>query len=130
MSCPRCQTINPSYVASCYVCGFELGGAAAAGPAPAPVADAPPVAREPGRTSGLAIAGFVLSLFGVLGLVVSVLFAIPVVVALVLSIRGVQAIKSSGGTLRGRGLAIAGIAISTAFLLVLLVGVASLVNAS
>lgn len=130
VSCPRCHTVNPSYVSACFKCGFALREGAAAAPAPAPVAEAAPQAPAPGRTSGLAIAGFVLSLFGVLGFVVSALFGIPVVVALVVSIKGVRAIRSSGGALRGRGLAVAGIVISIASLLVLVVGVAHLSSAS
>jgi Tfp pilus assembly protein PilE len=61
----------------------------------------PPVAPRPTRTSGLAIAGFVCAFFcGLLGLILSIL--------------GHNECKRSGGTIKGQGLALAGIIISSA----------------
>jgi Tfp pilus assembly protein PilE len=63
----------------------------------------PGVPPIPSRTSGLAIAGFVCSFFcGLLGLI--------------LSIVGYSQCKRSGGTVRGEGLALAGIIISSVML--------------
>src|ERR1041385_8845761 len=64
----------------------------------------------PTRTSGLAIAGFVCSFFcGLLGLI--------------LSIMGRNECKRSGGTVGGEGLALAGIIISSIFLVLNVVGI-------
>src|SRR4051812_11930045 len=77
--------------------------AAPMGPPPLPPAMLP-------RTSGLAIAGFI-SAF-VCGLV-----------GLILSILGLREINRSNGQLTGRGLAIAGIAISSVGALIAIVGI-------
>lgn len=67
------------------------------------------------RTSGLAIAGFVCSFFfGLLGLIFSIL--------------GHSECKRSGGTVRGEGLAIAGIVISIAWIVVCVIGVVAAIS--
>jgi type II secretory pathway pseudopilin PulG len=72
-----------------------------------------PVAGVPMRTSGMAIAGFVLSFFcGVLGLIFSIL--------------GYNECKRSNGTVGGQGLAIAGIVLSSLFLLIGLLAVVAI----
>ncbi len=94
MTCPRCNTVNPAGSVACSACGT------------APLPALPPgyvlVADRRGLpTSGMAIAGFVLSFFGgisVLGLIFSVL--------------GYNACRRSQGQLKGEGLALAGIIIS------------------
>ena len=58
------------------------------------------------RTSGMAIAGFVLSFFSCLA-----------VLGLIFSIIGYNECKSSNGTVKGEGLALAGIIISIVMLL-------------
>ncbi len=90
--CPHCQA------------EFTVG----APPVP-PALQAPPVSQVaveqgPPRTSGLAIAGFSLSLGG---LILSVLASVP---ALILSIIAIT--KTGAGRLQGRGLAIAGLVLS------------------
>ena len=103
MTCPRCNTINPMGSVACASCGTPL----MQGP---PGAYPPPPGAYPGqaymvvpmiqtRTSGMAIAGFVLSfLCGLLGLIFSVI--------------GYNECKKSNGTITGGGLALAGIIIS------------------
>jgi Tfp pilus assembly protein PilE len=70
----------------------------------------PPGLPPASRTSGLAIAGFVCSFF-------------CSVVGLTLSIMGRNECKRSGGTLRGEGLALAGIIISGIFLAFSVIGI-------
>src|SRR5262245_33495293 len=85
MFCNACGTPQPPGAAICVRCGAAIAGM------PAP--------RLPERTSGMAIAGFVLSFFcGLLGLIFSII--------------GLNQINNSGGRLGGKGLAIAGIVIS------------------
>jgi type II secretory pathway pseudopilin PulG len=70
----------------------------------------PPAAPPVSRTSGLAIAGFVCAFFcSVLGLI--------------LSIMGHNECKRSGGTIRGEGLALAGIIISSVVLALSALGI-------
>lgn len=70
----------------------------------------PPVVHPASRTSGLAIAGFVCSFFcGLIGLILSIL--------------GRNECKRSGGTLKGEGLALAGIIISSVTLALSVIGV-------
>ena len=93
MSCPRCGSVMAPGAGFCSSCGMNLGG----GPqGMMPPTMTPPM---PQRTSGLAIAGFIVSFFcGVVGLVLSIL--------------GRNECKRSGGAVGGGGLAIAGIVIS------------------
>jgi|JI10StandDraft_1071094.scaffolds.fasta_scaffold57927_2 hypothetical protein len=113
MNCPRCATINLDGSLACASCGAPL---AAPPPGPAPVGYPPPgyppaggyypppgypppYAYGPQRTSGLAIAGFVVSLV-VCGLI-----------GLILSLQGKKEINNSGGMVGGGGLATAGVVI-------------------
>jgi hypothetical protein len=101
MNCPTCGNALAAGAAFCSVCGRSMTPGAAA-PAPAIVV---PVAVQT-RTSGMAIAGFVLSFFcGILGLIFSIL--------------GRNESKRSNGTVTGDGLALAGIIISILNLLCL-----------
>jgi len=68
-----------------------------------------PYMMMPGQrptSSGLSIAGFVLALVGLL------LYGLPSIVGLILSIVGLNQVKASNGAKTGGGLAIAGIIIS------------------
>lgn len=117
MTCPRCQTINPEGHAACVSCGAPLHapppGPPPAGyppPGPPPAGYPPPGGYAPPgyvmmpvgvqtRTSGMAIAGFVLAFFcSLLGLIFSII--------------GYNEAKKSNGTVTGEGLALAGIIIS------------------
>jgi hypothetical protein len=93
------------------------------GPPPPPPAPPPgynPYAGGPGaaqpKNNGLGIAGFVLSLVGLIPCFW--LFQIPGVLGLIFSAIGRSRIKKSGGTQKGAGLALAGLIIS----LILVVG--------
>jgi hypothetical protein len=93
MNCPVCGAQNLPNAAFCSQCATNLQ-------VPPHLAGmgGPPHAGIP-RTSGMAIAGFVLSFFcGLLGLIFSIM--------------GYNECKKSGGTVRGEGLATAGIVIS------------------
>jgi hypothetical protein len=98
--CPKCGAPASSSAAFCSACGNNLASAAVLPPAP-PIVGMPaavPVIVQ-SRTSGMAIAGFVLSFFcGVLGLIFSII--------------GYNESKRSGGTVTGEGLGLAGIIIS------------------
>jgi hypothetical protein len=113
MNCPRCATINLDGSLACASCGAPL---AAPPPPPTPAGYPPPgyppaggyypppgypppYAYGPQRTSGLAIAGFVVSLV-VCGLI-----------GLILSLQGKKEINNSGGMVGGGGLATAGVVI-------------------
>lgn len=120
MTCPRCQTINPEGSVSCASCGAPLAAMppqAAGYPPPGypPQGGYPPPGYPPPgygqqpymmmapqqqpRTSGMAIAGFVLSfLCALLGLIFSII--------------GYNEAKKSNGMVKGEGLALAGIIIS------------------
>jgi Domain of unknown function (DUF4190) len=129
MNCSRCASDNAPGTALCVRCGapLPLGPTSTGQPAPSPYGAPPPPAGYGGypppgysgypppgypgnyyqqpmpfqaqRTSGMAIAGFVLSLVfcGLMGLIFSVM--------------GNNEIKRSNGTVGGGGLAIAGIVI-------------------
>jgi hypothetical protein len=95
MPCPRCgQPIAPG-VAFCAACGHNLAGAPQVGAMP----QMPTMVAQ--RTSGMAIAGFVLSFFCSL-------------LGLIFSIMGRNECKRSNGAVGGAGLALAGIIISLA----------------
>ncbi len=124
MNCPRCATINLDGSVVCSSCGAQLPTAApppGAAPYGAPPYGAPPMGAAPGyppgpppgyypppygvpmqmapSTSGMAVAGFVLSfLCALLGLIFSII--------------GYNEVKNSNGMKTGGGLALAGIIIS------------------
>ena len=121
MNCPRCATINLDGSVVCSSCGAQLPAAmpppgagypppgagypppGAAGYAPPPQGYYPPPYGVPmqmaSSTSGMAIAGFVLSfLCALLGLIFSII--------------GYNEVKNSNGMKTGGGLALAGIIIS------------------
>jgi len=99
MNCPKCGAIADGTV--CMACGAPL----AVGASELPVAHV--VATQ---TSGMAIAGFVCAFFcGVIGLVFSII--------------GNNECKRSGGTIKGSGLAIAGIVISIIQIIIVVLGV-------
>jgi hypothetical protein len=123
MTCARCQTINPEGSPTCASCGAPLGGlppgyAPPPGQAPQgyPPGYAPPgygfTAPMQTRTSGMAIAGFILA------------FLCPLL-GLIFSIIGNNEVKRSGGAVTGGGLAVAGIIISICMFLVNIMYVAS-----
>lgn len=88
MTCPRCGASNAPDAVFCSSCATNLR---------APGIPAAPVVAA--RTSGMAIAGFVLSFFcSLLGLIFSII--------------GYNECKRSLGTVKGQGLALAGIIIS------------------
>ena len=116
MNCPTCGAVNQPNAAFCSQCATNLLVPPGA-PPPNPYANNPyannpygnnPMAYGqdpayyapmPTRTSGMAIAGFVLSFFcSLLGLIFSCI--------------GYSECKKSGGSVTGEGLAIAGIIIS------------------
>lgn len=113
MTCPRCNTINPMGSVVCATCGTPLAQQLPPGmyPPPGGYIVMQPVLQT--RTSGMAIAGFVLSFFGCLA-----------VLGLIFSIIGYNECKASGGHVKGEGLALAGIIISIVMLLfsILLLG--------
>ncbi len=103
MTCTRCNTINPVGSVACATCGtpFAMQGGYAAPPPPQGYGQPymmQPVAQ---RTSGMAIAGFVLSFLGCLA-----------VLGLIFSAIGHGECKRSNGQVKGEGLALAGIIIS------------------
>jgi len=91
MYCPKCGTENPEDAQCCSACGDVL-------------APAPTVAEgQISKTSALAIAALVL---GILSIFTCALTAIP---AIICGIVGLVKIEKSGGSLTGKGFAIAGI---------------------
>jgi zinc-ribbon domain len=95
MNCPVCGAQNLPNAAFCSQCATSLM-------VPPHLAGAPHMMP---RTSGMAIAGFVLSfLCGLLGLIFSII--------------GYNECKKSGGAITGEGLAIAGIIISIVNMLI------------
>ncbi len=112
MFCSVCGTPFTQGAAFCAKCGNNLSGGMPAQhmgqmPMMPPMMDMPMVTR----TSGMAIAGFVLSFFcGLLGLIFSCI--------------GYSECKKSGGSVTGEGLAMAGIVISIVSMLIGLLMVA------
>ena len=93
MYCPKCGTENPDDVQLCRSCSWVLTSIST-------------TAQNPNaRTSGLAITSLVL---GILSIFTLFLTAIP---AIILGIISIFKIEKSAGQLKGKGLAIAGIAI-------------------
>ena len=92
MYCPKCGTENPDDAKVCRSCSAVLSKA------PITIED-----RFP-KTSGLAIAAFVLGL-------ISIVFFLTGIVAIILGIISIVAIEKSGGRLTGRVFAILGVII-------------------
>jgi len=115
--CVHCGAQNPGDAKTCVSCGLILvmpqGSQQPQGPGTPP----PPSARPPvqTKTSGLAIAAFVLGLLSVVG----GLTAIP---AIILGIIALVAIERSGGRLTGIAFAVIGIVIPV-FACIMMVGI-------
>jgi hypothetical protein len=113
MSCPKCGTALAPGAAFCSVCGTNLAAPPVQGLSqgvPPPMMVAPMVQR----TSGMAIAGFVLAFFCSL-------------LGLIFSIMGHNECKRSEGMVGGDGLAIAGIVISSIGLLIWVIYIIAIV---
>lgn len=98
MYCPKCGTENPDNVQLCRACSWVLTSISTVAPSPA------------AKTSGLAIAALVLA---VLSPFACFFTALP---AIILGIIALVKIGKSSGQLKGRGLAITGIALPVALL--------------
>jgi hypothetical protein len=106
MTCQRCLTLNTQGAVVCSACGAPLmapppgaGYGPGYGYPPPGYGHSSPYLSGPTRTSGMAIAGFVLSFFcGLLGLIFSII--------------GYNECKNANGEVSGEGLALAGIIIS------------------
>jgi len=97
MNCPVCGAQNLPNAAFCSQCSTNLM-------VPPHMMGGMPPGMAP-RTSGMAIAGFILSFFcGLLGLIFSII--------------GYNECKKSNGMVRGEGLAVAGIIISIVSMLI------------
>lgn len=108
MYCPKCGKENPDNAQLCHSCSSVLTSISTIAPASA------------AKTSGLAIASFVL---GMLGFCTFFITAIP---AIILGIIGLVKIGKSSGKLKGSGFAIAGIVVPTVsglFVLPLMLGI-------
>ena len=108
MYCPKCGTENPEGAQLCRSCSWVLTSTSTQAPALGI------------KTSGLAIASFVL---GILGFCTFFITAIP---AIIFGIVALVKIGKSGGRLKGNGFAIAGIAVpavSGLFVLPLMLGI-------
>ena len=112
MNCPTCGAVNQPNAAFCSQCATNLlvppGMGAAPNPGMYSQYTPDPYAPQMTRTSGMAIAGFVLSFFCAL-------------LGLIFSIIGYNEAKKSQGSVTGEGLAMAGIIIS---ILNILIGIA------
>ena len=98
MFCPKCGTENPETVQLCKSCSWVLTGAST-------------VALNPNaKTCGLAITALVLAS---LSLFTCMITAIP---AIIFGILALIKIEKSGGNLKGKGLAIAGLATPAALI--------------
>jgi prepilin-type processing-associated H-X9-DG protein len=98
MYCPKCGTENSDGVQLCRSCSWVLGSASTVGIAP----DA--------KTSKLAVTALVLAILS------PFTFCITVIPAVIFGIVGLLKIEKSAGRLKGKGLAIAGIAASGAII--------------
>ncbi len=101
MYCPKCGTENPDGTQLCRSCSWVLTST----PTQAPSLES--------KTSGLAITSFVL---GILTFFTLGITAIP---AIILGIMALVKIRKNAGQLKGKGLAIAGIAVTAALLLII-----------
>ena len=99
MYCPQCGNGSPEGARFCSNCGSPLPGKPVG---PAALA----------QMSGMAVASLVLGIAGFL----CCFCGAPAIVGLILGILALNEISLSGGRLEGRGLAIAGIAVSGAVL--------------
>ncbi|MEY4276574.1 MAG: hypothetical protein RIS26_1037 [Actinomycetota bacterium] len=121
MFCAKCGApLNGA--AFCGSCGTAANGAPAAPVAPQQVyvnPNAVPTYAPTAPTSGLAIAGFIVSFFGWFG-----------IVGFILSLVALNQIKNSNGTKGGRGLAIAGAIIGGLWTFFLVIGVIALASYS
>lgn len=98
MYCPKCGTENPDDVQLCHSCSWVLTSIST-------------TAQNPNaKTSGLAITSLVL---GILSIFTLFLTSLP---AIILGIISIFKIEKSAGQLKGKGLAIAGIAVPAASL--------------
>ena len=95
MLCPKCGAQNPDDAQSCRSCACVLTGASTS------------VGSPPAKTSGLAIAALVLA---ILTPFTCLLTFVP---ALVCGILALTSINKSAGRLKGKGLAVAGITVSS-----------------
>ena len=102
MYCSQCGKENPDNALSCSSCGRPLAW-------PGPPAGPP-------KTSGMAVASLVLGILGFL-------CGLPAIPGLILGIVALSQISQSRGQLAGKGLAIAGICVSAAVLLLGLLSV-------
>jgi prepilin-type processing-associated H-X9-DG protein len=93
MYCPKCGTENPDGARLCSSCSSVLTGISTIAPAP----DA--------RTSGLAVASLVLAILSFFT------FFITAIPAFILGLVSIFKIEKSAGKLKGKGLAIVGIAV-------------------
>lgn len=114
--CARCAAPNLDAAMVCAACGSPLAAGMPPGPQPQPGPAMPqpppayyPYAPDQPKNSGYAIAGFACGL----GSLACGLACIP---GLILSLVALSDIKKSNGTVGGRGLAIAGVAISSVFI--------------
>ncbi len=118
MNCSTCGAVNQPNAAFCSQCATNLLVPPGMGAVPNPNMYSQytpdPYAPQVTRTSGMAIAGFVLSFFCAL-------------LGLIFSIIGYNESKKSQGSVTGEGLAIAGIIIS---ILNILLGIALLSSGS
>lgn len=126
MNCPHCNSLQPDGAQACSACGGPLvqqqypqqgyqqqGGYAPQGGYPPPGYQQPYGAGYVApRTSGMAIAGFVLSFFcALLGIIFSAV--------------ALSQIAKSNGALTGKGLATAGLVLSIVFIFLNIVLLAS-----
>ncbi len=109
MYCPKCGTENLNDAKSCSSCGQDLK-------------DTSKSPKEPdAKTSGLAIAALYLGIFSIPAFFLTKVLAFSVgISAIILGIVALIKIKQSSGRSKGRGLAIAGIAVPAVMLLVFL----------
>lgn len=102
MQCPKCKMENPDNAAICNSCGHALEKDVSKKPVKKP------------KTSGLAMASLVLSIFGLLTFLITALLSIA------LGIASLCRIKKHKGELKGTSIAITGITISAASVIVFL----------
>lgn len=107
MYCPKCGTENPDDAKSCSSCGQDL-------------TDTSRSPKEPdAKTSVLAIAALYLGIFSIPAFFLTKALAFSVdISAIILGIVALVKIKQSSGRFKGRGLAIAGIAVPAVMFLV------------
>ncbi len=111
--CPRCASPASDDAVTCATCGAPLSSVGGAPQPPPPQASPQPYGAWPAppfqRTNTLALVGFVIGLIGFL-------FGPLAIIGLVLSIIAYVQCRRSGSALKGRGFAVAGIVLSTVWL--------------